>query len=191
MLPPQLQHHPLDRLRRLVRTRSRPRRPIRQTADPTRQIPANQVCTDCRDTPTCAATSVTDAPANTARTASNRCSTTDNATRAIPGLPSQTTSRNIADHEAAITTQFQAPTDTALSSTYRHRTCACALALLNLPLRRSRRLAPLACCGPCPRSLSLAAGRSSHHCVRRAESRLPQPARHCPCRRLGTVRRTV
>src|SRR5262249_13782111 len=41
----------------------------------------------CRDTPTRTATSVTDAPANTARTASNRCSTTDNATSTNPDLP--------------------------------------------------------------------------------------------------------
>ena len=40
------------------------------------------------DIPVLAATSVTVAPANTKRTASNRCSTTDNATSANPDLPS-------------------------------------------------------------------------------------------------------
>jgi hypothetical protein len=46
-----------------------------------------------RDTPTRAATSVTVAPANTNRTASNRCSTTDNATSTNPDLPSPTPPR--------------------------------------------------------------------------------------------------
>ncbi len=40
-----------------------------------------------RDTPTAAATSVTVAPANTARTASNRCSTTDNDNQRHPRPP--------------------------------------------------------------------------------------------------------
>jgi hypothetical protein len=46
-----------------------------------------QRCSVERDTPVAAATSVTVAPANTARTASRRCSTTDNTTSANLGLP--------------------------------------------------------------------------------------------------------
>ena len=48
--------------------------------------------------PDLAATSVTSAPANTARTASNRCSTTDKTTSANPGLPeSRTPHGDVAD----------------------------------------------------------------------------------------------
>ena len=49
---------------------------------------------------------------NTARTASNRCSTTANATSANPGLLSPTTSRNIIDQQVALAAKCQAPTDT-------------------------------------------------------------------------------
>ena len=46
-------------------------------------------------------TSVTVAPANTARTASNRCSTTDNTTSAKPGLPTTRTPHGDAGDQAA------------------------------------------------------------------------------------------
>jgi hypothetical protein len=54
-------------------------------------------CTDCRDTPIAAATSVTLAPDRTARTASSCCSTTDNATSANLGLLASDVPRNVAD----------------------------------------------------------------------------------------------
>jgi hypothetical protein len=50
------------------------------------------------DTPISAATSLTRAPASTAITARYRCSTTDNATNANPGLPPPTTRTGAADH---------------------------------------------------------------------------------------------
>jgi hypothetical protein len=86
--------------------------------------------------------SVTEAPANTARTASNRCSTTDNATSANPGLLSPTTSRNIVDQQAAPTAKCQALTDTRVSSTYRDRTPSHGSRLPNRALSGSRRGLP-------------------------------------------------
>jgi hypothetical protein len=58
----------------------------RPASPPSRYL-ASHECTDWRDTPASAATSVTRAPSNTATTALYRCSTTDNATNANPGLP--------------------------------------------------------------------------------------------------------
>ena len=57
-----------------------------------------------RCTPARAATSLTSIPDNTARTASNRCSTTDKTIRANPGLPESGTSHEdvpiqSADHD--------------------------------------------------------------------------------------------
>lgn len=62
----------------------------------------------CQDTPTWTATSVTEAPANTIRTASNRCSTTDNATSA--NLASRADSA--ATVNQVLTHHRQAPTGT-------------------------------------------------------------------------------
>ena len=59
----------------LMRTRPRPVRPVRQTRHALGQIPPQPRMHVTRDTPTAAATSVTVAPANTASTASSRCST--------------------------------------------------------------------------------------------------------------------
>jgi hypothetical protein len=59
-------------------------RPVRQPGHTLSEITLHQACTPTRDTPTAAATSVTDAPPRTARTASSRCSTYDKTTSAIP-----------------------------------------------------------------------------------------------------------
>jgi hypothetical protein len=69
---------------------------------------------------------VTRAPANTARTASNRCSTTDNATSANPGLPVLAASAERSPNRAAEHGPRQASTGTRLSSITRHRTCLAA-----------------------------------------------------------------
>jgi hypothetical protein len=53
-------------------------------ATPSRRYSCSQACTLTRDTPTVAATSVTEAPANTARTASSRCSTLDKTAEPFP-----------------------------------------------------------------------------------------------------------
>lgn len=67
--------HGTDRSRRARTSRHPP--PLRRHTDaPSTDAP-----------PQLAATSVTSDPANTARTASNRCSTIDKATSANPGLP--------------------------------------------------------------------------------------------------------
>jgi hypothetical protein len=69
---------------------------------PSLRYRANQAWTVCLDVPSPAATSVTDAPAKTARTASKRRSTTDNATSANPGLrpttPTETSPIKKAEH---------------------------------------------------------------------------------------------
>jgi hypothetical protein len=69
-------------------------------ASPSARYRAIQVCTDWRETPAATATSVTFAPAGTARTASSRCSTTDNATSANLGLLISDVPRNVADVKA-------------------------------------------------------------------------------------------
>ena len=56
-------------------------------ASPASRYLATHACTDWRYTPTSAAISVTAAPSSTAITALYRCSITDNATNANPGLP--------------------------------------------------------------------------------------------------------
>jgi hypothetical protein len=66
--------------------------PIRQTRHALHQIPGDQGMQRLPRHPTELVTSVAVARANTARTASNRCSTTDNATSANPRHPISTTS---------------------------------------------------------------------------------------------------
>ena len=87
MLAPQLRHQNLHRLRRLVGTRGRPMRPIRQPADLFGQIPAHSPMHRHPVHPDLRRHLGDPAPANTARTASRRCSTTDKTSSANPGLP--------------------------------------------------------------------------------------------------------
>jgi hypothetical protein len=76
---------------------------------------AATACTDWRDAPTSAATSLTIASFNTAITALYRCSTTDNATNANAGLPPKS---DRADHGQ----RRQAGPETQLSNMSRDRT---------------------------------------------------------------------
>lgn len=76
------------------------------------QIPAYPGMHRLRRNPDGAATPLTEAPANTARTVSNRCSTTDNATSATPRPPARRHPRNIVE--------LQGRTRNGVSSTYRH-----------------------------------------------------------------------
>jgi hypothetical protein len=75
----------------------------------------------CRETPMAAATSVTVAPDRTARTASNRCSTTDNATSANLGPPHQRRPAERSRSEAPNAAQCQASAGGRMSSLTRHR----------------------------------------------------------------------
>ena len=123
MLPPHLRHRDPHRLRRGMRTRLRPMGPVRQPGrHPPGRYRASQACSDCRDTPTAAATSVTCAPPSTARTASNRCSTIDNTTRAIPALPRRRHHDTAPQDGPDTTRRCQASADTRLSTITRDRT---------------------------------------------------------------------
>jgi hypothetical protein len=82
IIAPQLTHQRLKRRRRPMRTAPRPVRAIRQPANPPRRYLTSHECTDWRDTPTSAATSLTRAPSITAITAPIRTGTTP-ATREI------------------------------------------------------------------------------------------------------------
>src|SRR5262245_26984575 len=110
---------PLHRCGHELGRRDRSTRP----ATPVARYLLNHECNVCRDTPTRTATSVTDAPANTARTASNRCSTTDNATSTNPDLPKPDAPRG---HHA------QVAEERPLSSVYWHRTVKHLLAQGNV-----------------------------------------------------------
>jgi hypothetical protein len=81
----------------------------------------------CRETPMAAATSVTVAPDRTARTASNRCSTTDNATSANLGPPHQRRPAERSRSEGPGTGQCQASAGGRMSSITRHSTRRAAL----------------------------------------------------------------
>lgn len=74
---------------------------------PSARYRPSQVCTDCRETPHPSATSVTVAPASTARTASNRCSTTDNTTNANPASRVQGATAEDAELRLPITTSVK------------------------------------------------------------------------------------
>jgi hypothetical protein len=115
MRAPQLTHQRLDLRRRLMRTRPRPLRTIRQTGETAIAIPGQpRVHRLARHTHS-TATSLTLAPSNTAITALYRCSTTDNATNANPGLPPKS---ERADHDQ----RRQACPATHMSSISRDRT---------------------------------------------------------------------
>ncbi|MBE1604846.1 hypothetical protein HEB94_001694 [Actinopolymorpha pittospori] len=68
---------------------------------PATRYQPSQPCADYRDTPTAVAASVTVVSAKTARTASRRCSTTDNAASANPDLPQSGTSHGDAPAHSA------------------------------------------------------------------------------------------
>lgn len=90
MLTTQLTHRRLHLGRSLMRTRRRPTRPVRQPRQTRDGIPGLPPAYRLTGHPRDAATSVTVAPTSTAKTARYLCSTTDNSTRANPGLPTRT-----------------------------------------------------------------------------------------------------
>jgi hypothetical protein len=100
MLAAHLCHHDLDLTRDLVRAKARPVGLIRQPSQPLSQIPGHPRMHRLPRHPASRSHLGTLAPDRTARTASSRCSTTDNTTSANLGLLTSDVPRNVTDRKA-------------------------------------------------------------------------------------------